>query len=403
MIMPCVISRPDIDVSDAGHFSLLVGGPLFQFLCRTHLSGTRLQLARRRALVLSLFAWLPPFVLAALEGNAWGGAREPFLLDPAAYARFLVAVPLMIAAEVIAHRRMGLAVNAFVTRGLLGTSGLRKLESARAAALRLRNSRVVEAVLLAFVYVVGLGIIRRYAAPLHVDSWYSRVDGSGAHTTVAGWWYVLISVPLFQFILCRWYFRLGLWAWFLFRVSGAGIRLVPTHPDRSGGLGFLGEFTYSLAPFLMAHGAVAAGVAAVGIFYAGESFRDYGAAPAAIAAFLSIVVLGPILVFVPVLLRAKRRGLHQYGALGQRYVFEFDHKWIHGSCATAEPLLGSADLQSLADLGNSYQIIEQMRVLPIRPQTLAVLAIVTLLPFVPLLLTLVPLTQLLELLLKGLG
>ena len=69
--------------------------------------------------------------------------------------------------------------------------------------------------------------------------------------------------------------------------------------------------------------------------------------------------------------------------------------------ATPEPLLGSADLQSLADLGNSYQVIERMRLLPIRPEILLILAIVTLLPFIPLLLTLVPLSQLLELLLKG--
>jgi hypothetical protein len=388
-------------VSHPGHFSLLIGGPLFQFLCRTHLAGSSLQFGHRRAVALSLFAWVPPLVLAVLEGNAWSGAREPFLLDPAAYARFLVALPLMIAAEVLAHRRMGDVVDAFVTRGLLSASGIRRMESARAAALRLRNSGLAEAVLLGFVYVVGIGVIRR-VAPIHVDSWYSRADANGAHTTLAGWWYVVISVPLFQFILCRWYFRLGIWTWFLFKIA-RGLRLVATHPDRSGGIGILGEFTYALAPLLMAHGAVTAGVAASGIFYAGKTLRDYGAVPLSVVAILCILVFGPMLVFIPVLLRAKRRGLHEYGALGQEYVVEFDRKWIRKRLVTPEPLLGSSDLQSLADLGNSYQIIEQMRLLPIRTEILLILAAVTLLPFIPLLLTLVPLSQLLELLLKGLG
>jgi hypothetical protein len=390
-------------MSRPGRFSLLTGGPLFHFYIRSHLAGNRLEFANRRAVVLSLLAWLPPLLLATFEGNAWGGAREPFLLDPAAHVRFLIAVPLMVVAEVLAHRRMGLAVDAFVTRGLLRDAGIRKLEIARAAAVRLRDSRLAEAVLLGLVYVIGIGVIRPAAARLAIDSWYSRADATGSHTTIAGWWYVLISLPLFQFILCRWYFRLGIWTWFLSRIARSGLRLVPTHPDRSGGIGFLGEFTYTLAPLLMAHGAVAAGVAAVGVFFAGETLRELATVPVFVMALLGVLVFGPLLVFIPVLLRAKRRGLHEYSALAQQYVGEFDRKWVRKPGVTPEPLLGSADIQSLADLDNSFRIIAQMRLLPLRPETIIILAVVTLLPFLPLLLTLVPVSQLLELLLKGLG
>ena len=111
-------------------------------------------------------------------------------------------------------------------------------------------------------------------------------------------------------------------------------------------------------------------------------------------------VLGPLLVFLPKLAAAKRAGLREYGVLAQRYAREFDHKWLRGGAPADEPLLGSADIQSLADLGNSYAVVKEMRLAPFTLQTVLQLTVTTLLPVAPLLLTMVPLDELLEGLLK---
>jgi hypothetical protein len=88
-------------------FSLILGGPLYQMLRRTHLSGDALELVTRRVIVLALFAWLPLLFLSIAEGRAWGeSVKLPFLMDVEVHAKFLLALPLLIFAELIVHQRM---------------------------------------------------------------------------------------------------------------------------------------------------------------------------------------------------------------------------------------------------------------------------------------------------------
>ena len=109
--------------------------------------------------------------------------------------------------------------------------------------MRLRNSVTAELLLLAFVYIVGVGFVWRTQVALDVTSWYgTQVDGS-LSPSLAGWWMGLVSLPVLQFLLLRWYFRLFIWARFLWQMSRIELRFMPTHPDRCGGLGLsrLGE------------------------------------------------------------------------------------------------------------------------------------------------------------------
>ena len=148
---------------EPGDFSLVLGGPLFQLLRHSHLSGDALELARRRLIILLLLAWLPLLVLSALEGQALGkNVAVPFLLDVEAHVRFLVALPLLIVAELVIHQRMRFVVRQFLERNLIPESGLTRFEAAITSAFRLRNSVLAEVLLIAFVYVVGILIIWRH-------------------------------------------------------------------------------------------------------------------------------------------------------------------------------------------------------------------------------------------------
>ena len=175
---------------------------------------------------------------------------------------------------------------------------------------------------------------------------------------------------------------------------------MPTHPDRCGGLGFLGTVSHAFAPVLLAQGAVLAGMMANRIFYAGATLPEFKLELIGLVAVMVFAILGPLLVFGPQLAAAKRAGLREYGTLAQRYVREFDHKWLRGGAPADEPLIGSADIQSLADLGNSFEVVKGMRLVPFTMQTVLQLAVATLLPVVPLTLTMISLEELLERLLK---
>jgi hypothetical protein len=336
-------------------------------------------------------------VLSALEGKALGGSvGVPFLLDAEVHVRFLVVVPLLIEAELVVHRRMRFVVKAFLERHLIPESATTRFDAAIASVFRLRNSMLAELLLFALVYVVGILIVWRHYIALDAATWYATPSVDGSKLSLAGMWFGYISLPIFQFLLCRWYFRFFIWTRFLWHVSRIDLRLVPTHPDRVGGLGFLSDTVYAFIPLLIAHGALLAGLLGDRIYHLGAKLSDFMLEILVLVIFLMCVVLGPLLAFAPQLARAKRIGLREYGGLAERYVREFDSKWLRGAAPADEPLVGSGDIQSLADLGNSFEVVRTMRVAFFTKETILTLAAATVAPLAPLVLTMMPLEDLLK-------
>jgi hypothetical protein len=208
-----------------------------------------------------------------------------------------------------------------------------------------------------------------------------------------------VSLPLFQFLLMRWYFRIFIWTRFLWQVSRIELSLIPTHPDRVGGLGFLTNTVHAFIPLAAAHGALLAGLIASRIFYLGARLLDFKIEVAVTLTFTLCLVFGPLVVFASQLARAKRHGRREYGTLAERYVREFDAKWLRGGAAADEPLVGSGDLQSLADLANSFEVVRTMRMIPVTKESVLYLAAATLAPVAPLALTMMSIEELLKTLL----
>ena len=383
---------------DMQNFSVVLGGPLFQLLRRAHIADDALEMVRQRVLVISLIAWLPLLVLAAVDGQLLDGSVAiPFLLDLEVHIRFLVAVPLLIVAELVVHRRLRPIARAFLDRGIIPEASVAQFDEAVRSAFRLRNSVAAELLLIAVVYGVGIFVVwHHYSALQTTATWYAVPSSDGLTLSLAGFWYAYVSVPIFQFLLLRWYFRLFVWTRFLWHVSRIELSLIPTHPDRVGGLGFLANTVYAFMALLAAHGAMLSAQFANRIFFAGASLTDFKVETGAMVLFLLCLIFVPLLVFSPQLANAKRKGLSEYGMLAQRYVREYDAKWLRGGAPADEPLVGSADIQSLADLGNSFDVIRTMRIAPMTKDAILRLAVAVLLPILPLALTMMSLEDLLK-------
>ena len=374
-------------LSEPADFSLVLGGPLYQLWLRTHVAGPALDLVARRIVAITVVAWVPLLALTAYEGTALGPAvAVPFFYDIGAQVRFLLAIPLLLVAEVVVHQRIRPAVRHFVESGLVPADVLPGFRAALDGALRLRNSVIIEAILL--VVVFGAGGIVWQELNLTTSTWYA--NAATGHLTSAGQWYAHVSIPIFQFLLLRWYFRLVVWFVLLWRISRLNLRLTPTHPDRAGGLGFLASTAAAFSPVIVAVAAVLSAQIAERILFQGQPLEDFKYEIVAFAVLQGLFVLGPLCVFSPVLLALKRRGRREYGALAARYTREFEDKWIGGGAPDGEPLVGSADIQSLADLANSYEVIREIRGVPFGRDTLVQVAVLALAPFAPLVLTVVP-------------
>lgn len=381
-------------------FSLVSGGPLYQLWRRTGLCGDKLQFVRRRILLVIAVTWLPLLLLSVAEGHALFGVALPFLQDVETHARLLIAAPLVLLAEVSIHRDLSRIVNNFLANGLITDATRPQFDAVTASALRLRNSVTAEVVLIVFVYAVGVPFVWRDQVALDVNSWYATAANGRLNPWLAGWWAGLVSMPVFQFLLVRWYWRLFIWARFLWQVSRIDLNLEPTHPDGAAGMHFLAFTERAFRPLLLALGTVLAGMMANRIFYAGARLLDFKVEVAGTVALLVVAILGPLLVFAPRLRAVRRAGMEEYGKLGQRYAHEFERKWMRGKDPADEPLLGSADFQSLADLRNGFLVIEGINRVPFTMKTVITLALITLVPSSPLLLTTFSVEELLDRVLK---
>jgi hypothetical protein len=384
--------------SHAG-FSLLAGGP-------THWLQQRLGLIKpgsaniwRRVGISVLVTWVPLLALSAAEGVAVGNrVRLPFLYDFAAYARFLVAIPLLILAEGLVERRVMETIKHFIQARLVSEGDFPRFEAALESSKALRDSIVAEGVLLALTAASILVSAREF--PFEFSTWRSLVSESAHLRTLTGWWYLVVGVGLFQFLVWRWLWRLLIWYRFLWLVSRLNLRLIPTHPDRSAGLGFVGDTQRVFWTIAFACSTTFAGILANEIVYGGVALKRYQLPIAGYALAVLLLFLAPLLMFTPRLIEAKEKSLREYGALAIAHHHMFDRKWVQGENPSGDPVLGSPEISSLADLGNAYEILTKMKSAPFDPADAIVLLLATLVPMTPLLLTIMPIAELLELLSK---
>jgi hypothetical protein len=380
-------------------FSLVLGGPFFQLLRKAHLTGNALELIKQRTIIISLLTWLPLFILSVIKGQAWGeGTNLPFIEDFEVHIRFLIAVPLMIVAELMVHQRMRMVVVQFEERNLIPGPYLAQFHNAIGSALRLRNSLLAEVFILVLIYVIGYNVVWERSMAVETTAWFSEPSIGKSDLSLAGIWFRYLSLPLFQFLLLRWYYRIFIWARFLFQVSRIKLKLVPTHPDYVGGLGFLSNIVYAFIPLAVAHGAVLAGMISNHIFHEGATLLDFKIGIIIIVLVVLCIVILPLFSFSAQLNDTWRIGCIEYGKLASRYAQDFDTRWIREKSMADHVIANTSDIQGLADMANSYRIVEKMQSIPIKRNDIIMLAAATVAPLLPLLLTMMPLSELIKIL-----
>jgi len=367
-------------------FSLL-GGPL-------HRMGRRVGLVReetdtvRLGLALGVIPWLILMLLALIEG-----AGQP-IFSPSVigvHARMLLAIPLFFLCESLLAPRLEMFVRTIVRSEVVPPHARPALEAEVTRIHRWKDSWVPDAASLLAAILFSV-----FASQLHISGTTAAFDPSRAATEMmmAGQWYLIVCLTLFRFLMIRWLWGLGLWCFFLWRVSRLDLQLMPTHPDGAAGLGYLEVVHAHFTPLILAISIVQAAMLAEELSSGLASFEAIYPAFALVLMVVAVLFLGPLFIFTSRLWACRVKGLSDYMVFGSSYVNGFDRKWLGKGDPDREPLLGTADLQSLADLGNSISVVRDMRVVPISLLLLKDYTLSSLLPFLPLLLFKYPLAEL---------
>jgi hypothetical protein len=373
-------------------FTLTLGGPLYRMLRRSHLTTPVATLLEGQTAIVVLLCWVPLAVLSWVQAHFLGGIKLSFLRDIETHVRFLVSLPVLILGEFMVDLRIRPIMRRCFERNVVDPGDLPNFYATVNTAVRIHNSVIADIVLIVFVYTGGIWIWRHQIAS-NVSTWYASSRGGQVHLTMAGHWLAFVGVPIFQFALLRWYMQFLVWSWLVLRVSRLKLHLPSLHPDREGGIGFVGGSSIAFAPLLFAQSALLSGQIASGILYNNASLLSSKMTILGYVFFSVVVVLAPLFSFTPQLVRAKRRGLARYGNFASGFVTEFNQKWLESN-ANGKSSLAGEDIQSLADLNNSFAVIRQMRFVPISADDILLLFYVALVPFLPLLLTIMPLEQL---------
>ena len=380
-------------------FSLL-GGPLHRLGCRLGLVRDGTDTAAL-GLVLGAVPWIILVALSLVEGLG----HVLFSVEAiGAHVRLLVVIPLLFVCEAFIDPRFTAFVHEIVRSQVVPATERPALESGIARITRWKDAWLPEAFFLVAVMLL--------AFTTRKENFFAYLSGltGGSNPSAASneaWtshWYWLVCMTVFRFLLLRWLWRLALWSFFLWRVSRLELRLIPIHPDRVGGLGFLQLVHTEFIPLVLAISAAQSASLAQDIASGRTTFDSIYSSAAILLLVDAVLFLGPLLIFSRKLWKCQVKGLDDYGAFAERYVNEFGGKWLGAADpALEEPLLGTADIQSLADLSNSVSIVRDMRLVPMSPSMLMYLTVAALLPLLPLLLLKYPVTDLLAKFFDGLS
>lgn len=359
----------------------------------------RLQLARgdrlrvgRLAAVLAALAWLPLLVLSIVEGVAWGDAvHVPFLKDYLPYGQLLIAIPVLVVGELIVSRYLMLAVAELRRSEVLDAADAPKLDAVMVLTIRRWRGRTVNIIVLTLTCtatVVSLVGAREWLT----GGWQVAGDGM----TMAGWWYLLISLPVMRFLALRWLWRMVLWAWVLWRVSRLGLHPRPAHPDRAGGLAFLGGTQASFGVLVFAFGVQLSCLIADAVHFRGMDLTAYRGEMVAFAAIVVIALLLPLLVFAPRMVRARQDHLLFLSDSAHRGAGDLERKLR----MSRDGELPADAVSGLSDFSALYEHARLMRPVPLEIQHVLALVLSAAVPFLPLVFLVMPAGEVLKTLLR---
>jgi hypothetical protein len=354
----------------------------------------------RRALIFAAITWLPVVIWALFTGRAATGSADDMLLAHfGIHVRCLVAIPLLVFAEDLAQKSVPPLLGYFVKAGLVSTDEIPRFKALIASVARLRNS------VLPWVLILGAVVAWATAGAVFTrmeDMSWAHAESHADSITFGGWWFVLVIRPLFTALILAWLWRACLLFVLLLKLAKFPLLLVPTHPDRVGGLGFVERLAFMFSPVAFAISAVAAASFAHDIVYHGLRAMDIKGLLIATAVLITIVFLLPFVPLALTLGKLKRQAILDYGSVVGHHGRLVHRRWIEGEEIGSPAILDAPELGPVADVQTMFDSVKHMRPFPVSKLGLLAVAGPAALPMLYVLVMQLPLPTILAKVLKTL-
>jgi hypothetical protein len=218
-----------------------------------------------------------------------------------------------------------------------------------------------------------------------------------------GWWFLFVARPIYAALVLGWLWRVVLLTVLFYRISKLGLELVPTHPDRAGGLGFVEHFAVMFVPVVFVLSAAVGSHWAHNVLYHDMSVQTLRVPFAIFLVAMLLIFVAPLLVFAGPLRAARKRALLEYGALVGEHGDLVRRRWVKHEKLSHADVLDAPELGPVADTISLYDAIERMRIVPIGKSILILLGVPALIPLLLVFAIKVPITEILMKLLHAVG
>lgn len=334
------------------------------------------------------FAWLPLVIFTTLDGTLYDGTSMPFLKDVAMHARILIALPVLILIRSIIDIKTT-AVLKYMTESLLDDEERQKMLSVTLPRMRsLACSSLTEIILILLIVGSVFSLVQSgaYSELLGGSSSWKQVATQEGHTlTLAGKWAMFISIPFFQFLLLQWLWRYIVWIILLYHFSCSSLKLLPTHADRSGGVGIIILAQRSFSFIFFAGSVVISGQLIVLMMNSPDAILLVQRVCIGYIILSLLLLLLPLLFFIGRLVKTKQKGLLYLSKLGTEMSRTFENDWLTDIPFEKRIEDRRVDPSMAYDYSSMYDVLQQLRVVPVTLRDIGSLALSIAIPFVPIL------------------
>jgi len=396
MAAPQVVPLPPVDT--ARPFSPVDNEAPLRWQRAVHLAPANGLGVARRALFFALLSWLPIAIWAMLRGRFIDAAiGEPLLDHYGVHVRCLVAIPMFILGEATLQKAAQRCFPQFIGSGVVDDAWRPYFEAALRSARRWRDAS------LPWLFVIGTAVAWTLAdsGANYSDELSWATDGNGA-LGFGGWWFAYVVRPIFLGLLLGWLWRIALLARLFIGLGRLRLSIVPSHPDRAGGLGFLETLPAAFAPVSFGLSATLASRWAHQMVYHGLTIQALKGPAAVFVVVWTLALLVPLVALVPLLFTAKRAALPSYAAMVAQQSRLVRQRWVDGTTKVDAPLLEPAGVGPIADAATMFGAVRSMRVLLIGKSALAGILVPVAVPMLAVVALQMPIRQLLLGLVKAL-
>ena len=321
-------------------------------------------------------------------------AAPIFLADYGVHARYLIALPVLILADALCSPGLGRLIWQIPHQCDVPSGRIPYLDRAILSMIALRDSIKLEAAVIVGAFV--LVAILLYELPSSaIPAWNIFTGGVFLSYTLAGLWQALISTPVLIVVAVGWLWRLALWTRLLHTIARMHLHLIASHPDKCGGIRFLGLSLQAYASVVFGYGAIIAGTMANRIMHDGMHFLDFRYLIAGFIVLTLALFAGPLLAFLPRLISTRTQGIFNYGGLAQGVGAQLEGTWLKRG-ATGTNALDVPHFSATTDLYSVVANTYAMTVVPLSLTDIVTFVVAALLPFLPVLLMSAPIDLILR-------